>query len=128
MGTITISANGMRTIPGSDEQVTFFTLTAGDTTYKWHANTPRLEGEALDAYLSARKEAYLCGIYRKMYMGADVIPAEAETELEAWTRWIGAGCKNIRQVEAGTVEEAVPLAPWKDTHGTATETPVTWIT
>ncbi len=121
MDTITVTPNGYRIIDGN-EQVTFFTLTVGGVAYKWHGNTPRLEGQALADYLTAHAEEYLCGIHRKMYVEAAILPEPGESELEAWTRWIAAGCKNIRQIEVDgapsiqVIEEPIPLIPWKDTH------------
>ena len=120
---ITIAANAYRIIDDTT-QVTYFTLAARGVTYKWHGNTPRLIGDALQAYLESRKEEYICGIYRKIYLDAEIIPQPGETELEAWQRWIAGGCKNVRRIvtegEAGPefAEEIIEPAPWRDTHPT----------
>jgi len=129
---ISITANGYRIIDEAS-QVTFFTLTAEGTTYKWHGNTPRLQGNALQAYLEACKEEYLSGIYRKMYQEAETDPTPDETGLEAWQRWVAGGCKNVRQIitegETGpvmeTVEKVISLTPWKDTH--PIQETITWV-
>jgi len=129
---ITITANGYRPID-NDSQVTFFTLAANGATYKWHGNTPRLDGDALQAHLESHREEYLSGIYRKMYQEAEIDPAPGETELEAWLRWIAGGCRNVRQVvtegESGpvmeTVEEVILLTPWKDSH--PIQETITWV-
>jgi hypothetical protein len=124
---ITITPNGYRAIDETS-RVTFFTLSVGGATYKWHANTSALTQEALHADLTAQAEAYLCGIHRKMYLEEEITPETGETELEAWARWIEAGCKNTRQtitmVEGEPVitstEDAIPVTPWKDTRPAAT--------
>ncbi len=129
---ITISPNGYRPIDDAN-QVTYFTLTAAGTAYKWHGNTPVLTGQDLSDYLAAHAGQYLCGIYRKMYVEAIVVPQPGETELTAWTRWVSEGCKNTREIEAmvdgevtsRVVEEPVPLKPWKDTHPMS-ENPIIW--
>ncbi len=129
---ITITPNGLRPIDDAN-QVTYFTLAAGGTVYKWHGNTPRLEGQALADYLTAHAGEYLCGIHRKMYVEAAILPRTGESEAEAWTRWIAEGCRNTREIEvmadgertSRLLEEVVPLKPWKDTHPMS-ENPVTW--
>ena len=127
---ITITANGYRTIDDAS-QVTFFTLSTQGATYKWHGNTPRLEGDALQAHLEVHKEEYLSGIYRKIYLDAEIAQGIGETDIEAWQRWIAGGCRNVRRIategEAGpdTAEEIIEAAPWKDTHPAAE--PVVWM-
>lgn len=103
-----------------DDITTFFTLTDGTDTFKWHADIPVMAETDIPAYLEAHIEEYRCGIYRKQYREAQFTKAEGETDLQAWQRWEGAGCKNtsteIVDGEETTVETVIEKRTWKDTH------------
>jgi hypothetical protein len=89
----------------------FFTLTDGDDTFKWHCDIQQINmtNAEIQTVLEVNVETYRCGIYRKLYFDAQITKEVGEIELNAWQRWITAGCKNI----SGNV---ITITIWKDTH------------
>lgn len=104
-----------------NDQTVFFTLIKGSNSYPFHADVPHeLEGVALEAYLTSKKNFIFLLILRKLYKGADYSEfiAVDKTELQAMQAWIQAGHKNkVGEDEEGNpVYEVIPKGEWKSTH------------
>jgi hypothetical protein len=78
-----------KTIPVDDTmQRVLVTITHGDDSYGYDANTPVLEGEELQAHCDANEFKWLNNILYQVYGRNIQFPT-----LEEWDEWIAAGCK-----------------------------------
>jgi hypothetical protein len=82
-------------VGGKDYQiVTVKVAVDGDNCLFTHS-VPKLEGDALQAYVDGREDWYKRELLRNMYEGADCY----DGSLEDWEAWIANGCKNAEQTE-----------------------------
>ena len=78
-----------KTIPVDDTmQRVLVTITHGSDSYVCDANTPKLEGDELQAYCDANEFKWLNNILYQVY-GRNI----QVDSLEKWDEWIAAGCK-----------------------------------
>ena len=78
-----------KTIPVDDTmQRVLVTITHGSDSYVCDANTPKLEGDELQAYCDANEFKWLNNILYQVY-GRNI----QFDSLEKWDEWIAAGCK-----------------------------------
>lgn len=78
-----------KTIPIDDTmQRVLVTITHGSDSYGYDANTPKLEGDELQAYCDANEFKWLNNILYQVY-GRSI----QFDSLEKWDEWIAAGCK-----------------------------------
>ncbi len=117
-----ITLNAYRINSQMNDITVFFTLTDGENTYKWHGDVPIMPAEELQKYIESKEEEYLCGIYRKRFKEAVIVPTEKQTLLEAWREWEQAGCLKTdvlideKTNEFPTEKVIVEAVPWRDTH------------
>jgi hypothetical protein len=92
-----------KTIPIDDTmQRVLVTITHGDDSYGFDANTPILEGEELQAHCDANEFKWLNNILYQVYGRNIQFPT-----LEKWDEWISAGCK-LEEISETTVTPAQP--------------------
>jgi hypothetical protein len=78
-----------KTTPIDDTmQLVAVTITHGDDSYAYEANTPVLEGDELQAHCDANEFKWLNNILYQVYGRNIQFPT-----LEEWDEWIAAGCK-----------------------------------
>ena len=92
-----------KTIPIDDTmQLVSVTITHGDDSYGYDANTPVLEGDELQAHCDANEFKWLNNILYQVYGRNIQFPT-----LEEWDEWIAAGCK-LEEITETTVTPAQP--------------------
>ena len=92
-----------KTIPIDDTmQLVSVTITHGDDSYGYDANTPVLEGDELQAHCDANEFKWLNNILYQVYGRNIQFPT-----LEEWDEWIAAGCK-LEEITKTTVTPAQP--------------------
>ena len=92
-----------KTIPVDDTmQRVLVTITHGDDSYGYDANTPILEGDELQAHCDANEFKWLNNILYQVYGRNIQFPT-----LEEWDEWIAAGCK-LEEITKTTVTPAQP--------------------
>tara|TARA_R110000824_G_scaffold323219_2_gene510137 strand:+ start:416 stop:1033 length:618 start_codon:yes stop_codon:yes gene_type:complete len=92
-----------KTIPIDDTiQRVLVTITHGDDSYGYDANTPVLEGDELQAHCDANEFKWLNNILYQVY-GRNI---QFES-IEKWDEWIAAGCK-LEEITTTTVTPAQP--------------------
>ncbi len=92
-----------KTTPINDTtQLVSVTLTHGDDSYGYDANTPILEGDELQAHCDANEFKWLNNILYQVY-GRNI----QFDSLEKWDEWIAAGCK-LEEITETTVTPAQP--------------------
>jgi len=92
-----------KTIPVDDTmQRVLVTITHGDDSYGYDANTPVLEGDELQAHCDANEFKWLNNILYQVY-GRNI----QFGSLEDWDEWIAAGCK-LEEITETTVTPAQP--------------------
>lgn len=90
-----------KTIPIDDTmQRVLVTITHGDDSYGFDANTPILEGEELQAHCDANEFKWLNNILYQVYGRNIQFPT-----LEKWDEWIAAGCK-LEEIKETRVTQA----------------------
>ena len=95
-----------KTIPIDDTmQRVLVTITHGDDSYGFDANTPILEGEELQAHCDANEFKWLNNILYQVYGRNIQFPT-----LEKWDEWIAAGCKLEEIKETRVTQPAVAAA------------------
>jgi len=95
-----------KTIPIDDTmQRVLVTITHGDDSYGFDANTPILEGEELQAHCDANEFKWLNNILYQVYGRNIQFPT-----LEKWDEWISSGCKLEEITEERIVTPAVEAA------------------
>ena len=95
-----------KTIPIDDTmQRVLVTITHGDDSYGFDANTPILEGEELQAHCDANEFKWLNNILYQVYGRNIQFPT-----LEKWDEWIAAGCKLEEIKETRVTQAAVEAA------------------
>jgi hypothetical protein len=95
----------------------FFTLIDIPNTFKWHCDIQQinLTDSQIQSWLEANIEMLRCGIYRKIYLEAQIKLQDKETELQAWLKWISNGHKNIDNTITPPKETIIEPAEWEDT-------------
>ncbi len=83
-------------------QLVSVTITHGDDSYGYDANTPVLEGDELQAHCDANEFKWLNNILYQVYGRNIQFPT-----LEEWDEWIAAGCK-LEEITKTTVTPAQP--------------------
>jgi hypothetical protein len=92
-----------KTIPIDDTmQRVLVTITHGDDSYGYDANTPVLEGDELQAHCDANEFKWLNNILYQVY-GRNI----QFNSLAEWDEWIAAGCK-LEELTETTVTPAQP--------------------
>jgi len=92
-----------KTIPIDDTmQLVSVTITHGDDSYGYDANTPVLEGDELQAHCDANEFKWLNNILYQVYGRNIQFPT-----LEEWDERIAAGCK-LEEITETTVTPAQP--------------------
>jgi len=92
-----------KTTPIDDTmQLVSVTITHGDDSYGYDANTPVLEGDELQAHCDANEFKWLNNILYQVYGRNIQFPT-----LEEWDEWIAAGCK-LEEITETTVTPAQP--------------------
>ena len=92
-----------KTIPVDDTmQRVLVTITHGDDSYGFDANTPVLEGDELQAHCDANEFKWLNNILYQVYGRNIQFPT-----LEEWDEWISSGCK-LEEITETTVTPAQP--------------------
>ena len=92
-----------KTIPIDDTmQRVLVTITHGSDSYGYDANTPKLEGDELQAHCDANEFKWLNNILYQVY-GRNI----QFGSLEDWDEWIAAGCK-LEEITETTVTPAQP--------------------
>jgi hypothetical protein len=83
-------------------QLVSVTITHGSDSYAYEANTPKLEGDELQAHCDANEFKWLNNILYQVY-GRNI----QFGSLEDWDEWIAAGCK-LEEISETTVTPAQP--------------------
>jgi hypothetical protein len=84
-------------------------LVIGADTYVFRTSCHEdLTDAQIQAWLEKKHDDFVCEVYRAMYEEAEIIQEDKEALLQAWQRWVAAGCKNG--------ETVIPKVPWRDTH------------
>jgi len=116
-----ITYNPNLTRQNADDQTVYFTITDDNAeSFEWHADIP--QGADVQAYLDAHMEWFYLLILKRLYPGAKPQPAEGETELPAFLRWIEEGHTNVSTVidpetqEETTVDTVIDKKPWATGH------------
>ena len=92
-----------KTIPVDDTmQRVLVTITHGSDSYGYDANTPKLEGDELQAHCDANEFKWLNNILYQVY-GRNI----QFDSLEDWDEWIAAGCKLEELTEERITQAAV---------------------
>ena len=92
-----------KTIPIDDTiQRVLVTITHGSDSYGYDANTPKLEGDELQAHCDANEFKWLNNILYQVYGRNIQFPT-----LDEWDEWIAAGCK-LEELTETTVTPAQP--------------------
>ena len=86
-------------------QLVSVTITHGDDSYGYDANTPVLEGDELQAHCDANEFKWLNNILYQVY-GRNI----QFDSLEKWDEWIAAGCKLEELTEQRITQAAVEAA------------------
>jgi len=83
-------------------QIVSVTITHGSDSYDYDANTPKLEGDELQAHCDANEFKWLNNILYQVYGRNIQFPT-----LDEWDEWIAAGCK-LEEITKTTVTPAQP--------------------
>jgi hypothetical protein len=90
---MSIEINNTRDI-NEEIQLCFLTITYEGTDYKYNANTPVLEGSALQAYCDSKEDRWTYSIVYQQYPGARFKHLEGNSDFEKLLAWISAGATN----------------------------------
>ena len=112
-------------------QLCFLTITYDGTEYKYNANTPVLEGSALQAHCDSKEDRWTYSIVYQEYPGARFKQLEGNSDFEKLLAWIDAGHTNTAYcsiaeheteetclASGGTwvAEEVITKVPFTDSH------------
>ena len=127
---MSIEINGTRYI-NEEIQLCFLTITYEGTDYKYNANTPVLEGSALQAHCDSKEPQWTYSIVYQEYPGARFKQLEGNSDFDKLLAWITAGATNTAYcsiaehdteetcLEAGgkwTPEEVITKVPFTNSH------------
>jgi len=127
---MSIEINGTRYV-NEEIQLCFLTITYDGTDYKYNANTPVLEGSALQAHCDSKEPQWTYSIVYQEYPGARFKQLEGNSDFEKLLAWVSAGATNTAYcsiaehdteetcLEAGgkwTPEQVIQKVPFQDSH------------
>ncbi|OYT15982.1 MAG: hypothetical protein B7C24_10065 [Bacteroidetes bacterium 4572_77] len=127
---MSIQINGTRYV-NTEIQLCFLTITYDGTEYKYNANTPVLEGSALQDLVDSREDRYVYSILYQEYPGARFKQLEGNSDFDKLKTWIESGHTNTPYCSIAehateqdclanggkwTPEQIITKVPFKDSH------------
>jgi hypothetical protein len=127
---MSIVINNTRAV-NEEIQLCFLTITYDGTDYKYNANTPVLEGSALQAHCDSKESRWTYSIVYQEYPGARFKQLEGNSDFDKLLAWVDAGATNTAYCSIAehateetcvanggtwTPEEVITKVPFTNSH------------